>query len=154
MDYQESYLFTASIQDNITLYQPYSSERLKEIAETLKISFLMEHTEENRVHNLSGGEKQRVALARILLRNPSFYLLDEAFSAVDVDARKELEQYLFNQGYSIISISHTDSQEILCQYDEIIVLQKGKIIEQGSFRQLMERRQYFYSLYHVTGEIS
>lgn len=154
MDYQESYLFTASIQDNITLYQPYSSERLKEIAETLKISFLMEHTEENRVHNLSGGEKQRVALARILLRNPSFYLLDEAFSAVDVDARKELEQYLFNQGYSIISISHTDSQEILCQYDEIIVLQKGKIIEQGSFRQLMERRQYFYNLYHVTGEIS
>lgn len=154
MDYQESYLFTASIQDNITLYQPYSSERLKEIAETLKISFLMEHTEENRVHNLSGGEKQRVALARILLRNPSFYLLDEAFSAVDVDARKELEQYLFNQGYSIISISHTDSQEILCQYDEIIVLQKGKIIEQGSFRQLMERQQYFYSLYHVTGEIS
>lgn len=152
MDYQESYLFTASIQDNITLYQPYSSERLKEIAETLKISFLMEHTEENRVHNLSGGEKQRVALARILLRNPSFYLLDEAFSAVDVDARKELEQYLFNQGYSIISISHTDSQEILCQYDEIIVLQKGKIIEQGSFRQLMERRQYFYNLYHVTGE--
>ena len=152
MDYQESYLFTASIQDNITLYQPYSSERLKEIAATLKISFLMEHTEENRVHNLSGGEKQRVALARILLRNPSFYLLDEAFSAVDVDARKELEQYLFNQGYSIISISHTDSQEILCQYDEIIVLQKGKIIEQGSFRQLMERRQYFYSLYHVTGE--
>ena len=152
MDYQESYLFTASIQDNITLYQPYSSERLKEIAETLKISFLMEHTEENRVHNLSGGEKQRVALARILLRNPSFYLLDEAFSAVDVDARKELEQYLFNQGYSIISISHTDSQEILCQYDEIIVLQKGKIIEQGSFRQLMERQQYFYSLYHVTGE--
>ena len=114
----------------------------------------MEHTEENRVHNLSGGEKQRVALARILLRNPSFYLLDEAFSAVDVDARKELEQYLFNQGYSIISISHTDSQEILCQYDEIIVLQKGKIIEQGSFRQLMERQQYFYSLYHVTGEIS
>lgn len=154
MDYQESYLFTASIQDNITLYQPYSSERLKEIAETLKISFLMEHTEENRVHNLSGGEKQRVALARILLRNPSFYLLDEAFSAVDVDARKELEQYLFNQGYSIISISHTDSQEILCQYDEIIVLQKGKIIEQGSFQQLMERQQYFYSLYHVTGEIS
>lgn len=154
MDYQESYLFTASIQDNITLYQPYSSEQLKEIAETLKISFLMEHTEENRVHNLSGGEKQRVALARILLRNPSFYLLDEAFSAVDVDARKELEQYLFNQGYSIISISHTDSQEILCQYDEIIVLQKGKIIEQGSFRQLMERQQYFYSLYHVTGEIS
>ena len=152
MDYQESYLFTASIQDNITLYQPYSSERLKEIAETLKISFLMEHTEENRVHNLSGGEKQRVALARILLRNPSFYLLDEAFSAVDVDARKELEQYLFNQGYSIISISHTDSQEILCQYDEIIVLQKGKIIEQGSFQQLMERRQYFYNLYHVTGE--
>ncbi len=152
MDYQELYLFTASIQDNITLYQPYSSERLKEIAETLKISFLMEHTEENRVHNLSGGEKQRVALARILLRNPSFYLLDEAFSAVDVDARKELEQYLFNQGYSIISISHTDSQEILCQYDEIIVLQKGKIIEQGSFRQLMERRQYFYNLYHVTGE--
>lgn len=152
MDYQESYLFTASIQDNITLYQPYSSERLKEIAATLKISFLMEHTEENRVHNLSGGEKQRVALARILLRNPSFYLLDEAFSAVDVDARKELEQYLFNQGYSIISISHTDSQEILCQYDEIIVLQKGKIIEQGSFQQLMERQQYFYSLYHVTGE--
>ena len=154
MDYQESYLFTASIQDNITLYQPYSSERLKEIAETLKISFFFFFTEENRVHNLSGGEKQRVALARILLRNPSFYLLDEAFSAVDVDARKELEQYLFNQGYSIISISHTDSQEILCQYDEIIVLQKGKIIEQGSFRQLMERRQYFYNLYHVTGEIS
>lgn len=150
MDYQESYLFTASVNDNITLYKHYPPEKIKEIGEILKISFLMDHTEENRVHNLSGGEKQRVALARILLRNPSFFLLDEAFSAVDIDARKELEQYLLNQGYSIISVSHTDSKEILCQYDEIIVLQRGKIIEQGSFQKLMEKQQYFYNLYHVS----
>lgn len=153
MDYQESYLFTASVNDNITLYKHYPPEKIKEIGEILKISFLMDHTEENRVHNLSGGEKQRVALARILLRNPSFFLLDEAFSAVDIDARKELEQYLLNQGYSIISVSHTDSKEILCQYDEIIVLQRGKIIEQGSFQQLMEKQQYFYNLYHVSGNL-
>ena len=101
-------------------------------------------------YELSGGEKQRVALARTILRNPTFFLLDEAFSAVDIDGRKELEQHLFDQGYSIISVSHTDSKEILCQYDEIIVLQHGKIVEQGSFLQLMEKQQYFYHLYHTS----
>jgi ABC-type multidrug transport system fused ATPase/permease subunit len=154
MDYQEPYLFTASVRDNIGLYQNYPEETIREIAQKLNISSLVEDPDETRVHHLSGGEKQRVALARLLLRNPAIFLLDEAFSAVDFDARKELEQYLFQQNYSFISVSHTDANEILSQYDEIIVLQKGKIIEQGSFRQLMERQQYFYSLYHVTGEIS
>lgn len=149
MDYQEPYLFTAPIQDNITLYQPYPQERIQQIGEILNISSFMNSTEETRVHNLSGGEKQRVALARTILRNPTFFLLDEAFSAVDIDSRKELEQHLFDQGYSIISVSHTDSKEILCQYDEIIVLQHGKIVEQGSFLQLMEKQQYFYHLYHT-----
>ncbi len=150
MDYQEPYLFTAPVQDNITLYQPYPPKRIQQIGEILNISSFMNSTEETRVHNLSGGEKQRVALARTILRNPTFFLLDEAFSAVDIDGRKELEQHLFDQGYSIISVSHTDSKEILCQYDEIIVLQHGKIVEQGSFLQLMEKQQYFYHLYHTS----
>ena len=67
-----------------------------------------------------------MALARILLKNPSFYLLDEAFSAMDVDTRQELEQYLLNQKYSIISISHTYTKEILSQYDQIIVMQQAE----------------------------
>ena len=139
MDYQESYLFTAPVKDNITLYQPYSEKKLQEIGRVLKITHLIEDPDETRVHHLSGGEKQRVALARILLKNPSFYLLDEVFSAMDVDTRQELEQYLLNQKYSIISISHTYTKEILSQYDQIIVMQQGRVLECSPYESLSDR---------------
>lgn len=139
MDYQESYLFTAPVKDNITLYQPYSEKKLQEIGKVLKITYLIEDPDETRVHHLSGGEKQRVALARILLKSPSFYLLDEAFSAMDVDTRQELEQYLLNQKYSIISISHTYTKEILSQYDQIIVMQQGRVLECSPYESLSDR---------------
>lgn len=139
MDYQESYLFTAPVKDNITLYQSYSEKKLQEIGKVLKITHLIEDPDETRVHHLSGGEKQRVALARILLKNPSFYLLDEAFSAMDVDTRQELEQHLLNQKYSIISISHTYTKEILSQYDQIIVMQQGRVLECSPYESLSDR---------------
>lgn len=139
MDYQESYLFTAPVKDNITLYQSYSEKKLQEIGKVLKITHLIKDPDETRVHHLSGGEKQRVALARVLLKSPSFYLLDEAFSAMDVDTRQELEQYLLNQKYSIISISHTYTKEILSQYDQIIVMQQGRVLECSPYESLSDR---------------
>lgn len=80
-----------------------------------------------------------MALARILLKSPSFYLLDEAFSAMDVDTRQELEQYLLNQKYTIISISHTYTKEILSQYDQIIVMQQGRVLECSPYESLSDR---------------
>lgn len=150
MDYQESYLFTAPIKENITLYQPYSEEKLREIGEALNISHLINDKDETRVHHLSGGEKQKIALARILLRQPAFFLLDEAFSAMDVDARKELEQFLLDKKYSLISISHTYTKEILQQYDEIILMKNGKVEQKGNLQKIIENNPQLLDLYQLT----
>ncbi|KAJ3574661.1 hypothetical protein NP233_g1629 [Leucocoprinus birnbaumii] len=96
---------------------------------------------------LSGGEKQRVAIARTLLKNPPILLLDEATSALDTSTEKDIQKALQNlvQGRSSLSIAHRLST--IASADLILVLKEGQIVEQGNFKELLALDCVFASMW-------
>ncbi|KAF7782451.1 hypothetical protein Agabi119p4_1827 [Agaricus bisporus var. burnettii] len=96
---------------------------------------------------LSGGEKQRVAIARTLLKNPPILLLDEATSALDTSTEKDIQKALQNlvQGRSSLSIAHRLSTIISA--DLILVLKEGQVVEQGTFKELLAYDGLFASMW-------
>ena len=101
-------------------------------------------------NNLSGGQRQRIAIARIFLRKPKILILDEATSALDNTSEKyiqnEIEKMKKENDTTIISIAHRLSTLKNC--DNIIVLNKGKIVESGKYDDLIEQNGIFSDMYH------
>ena len=96
---------------------------------------------------LSGGEKQRVGIARTLLKNPPILLLDEATSALDTETEREVREALMNasEGRSVLTIAHRLST--IADADRIIVLENGSIVEIGKHEALLSKRGRYYSLW-------
>ena len=96
---------------------------------------------------LSQGQKQLISFARALVRDPEILILDEATSSIDTETEKEVQSALLRllKGRTSILIAHRLSTIVDC--DSIIVLDKGQIKEQGSHKELMEKKGAYYSLY-------
>ena len=96
---------------------------------------------------LSGGEKQRVGIARTFLKNPRILLLDEATSALDSETEKEIlnSLKLIGEGRSVITIAHRLST--VSNADNIIVLEKGEIVESGSHQTLLKLRKRYFDMW-------
>ncbi len=102
-------------------------------------------------HMLSGGQKQRIAIARALLSNPRILIFDEATSALDYESESIITKNLnkIKQGKTFIIIAHRLSTVKNC--DEIIVLDRGEIIERGDHETLMQKGGYYKFLYDAQG---
>ena len=104
-------------------------------------------------NKLSGGEKQRIAIARALINNTQILILDESTSALDNETAYNLENSLLNlENLTLIKVTHKLIKNILNIYDEIIVMNNGKIIEKGNFEDLINIKGYFYSLYTIQND--
>lgn len=152
---QEVFLFDTTIENNVTMFKEFPQ---KEIDKALSISGLSKLIElkgkdflvgENG-KNLSGGERQRIAIARALIRDNSVILVDEVTSALDNHTAQQINETLINlQGTTRIIVTHRFENQILDQFDEILVMKNGRLVEVGSFKNLMNQKGYFYSLYTV-----
>lgn len=153
---QNVFIFNASIRDNITMFSQFPQEEVENAIALSGLSELLVQRGDDYLCgengcNLSGGEKQRISIARSLLKRSKVLLVDEATAALDSEtAHRVTDSILCLHDITRIIVTHDLDRAILERFDEIIVLKNGHITEQGTFSDLMERREYFYSLFTVS----
>lgn len=94
---------------------------------------------------LSGGEKQRIAIARVILKNPSIYIFDEATFSLDTITEKKIQHNLETVAIGATKLIIAHRLSTILHADEIIVLDKGKIIERGTHHILLNQKGYYTS---------
>ncbi len=131
--------------DEKEIQRVFSLSHLKDMVETL------ENKEDTKLGeggvNLSSGQKQRLAIARIFLKNPDVILLDEGTSALDNILEKKITENIFKEFEDKIIITIAHRLNTIKSFDKIIVLDNGEIVEKGNFNELMEKKGYFYKMY-------
>jgi ABC-type multidrug transport system fused ATPase/permease subunit len=152
---QNVFLFDSTIRENISMFRDFPNEAVAEAAERSGLAAVITakgedyRCGENGV-GLSGGERQRISIARSLLRGTPVLMMDEATAALDNHTAFEVTDAILKlDGLTRIVVTHRLEEQLLRQYDSILVLRDGRITEQGSYAELMEKNGYFYSLYHV-----
>jgi ATP-binding cassette subfamily B protein len=142
---QETYLFHASVRDNLRFARPDATdEEVEDAARAARIHDLIASLPEGydtvvgeRGYRFSGGEKQRMAIARTILRNPPVLILDEATSSLDTETERQVQAALdrLSEGRTTIAIAHRLST--IRDADQIVVLDKGRIAERGTHDELL-----------------
>ena len=155
---QNVYIFDDTLRANITLNQSFTDEEIKKAVQQSGLeSYVLENESglqalcgENG-SNLTGGQKQRVSIARALIRKTPILLLDEATSSLDNQVTTEIENSILDiQDLTAIVVTHKLNENILKKYDRILFMKDGVIVEDGSFSDLMDRRGEFYKLFELS----
>jgi subfamily B ATP-binding cassette protein MsbA len=151
---QEPILFNDTIANNISLGKPDATEG--EIMEAAKVAnahnFIVNKeigyatNIGDRGSKLSGGERQRLTIARAVIKNPPILILDEATSSLDTESERLVQDAINNMMQNRTSIVIAHRLSTIRHADEIIVLQKGKIVERGTHDQLLSQNGFYKKL--------
>jgi subfamily B ATP-binding cassette protein MsbA len=158
---QDTFIFNASIRDNIAYGTEAATE--KDIIEAARLAnaldFILEMPQGfdtplgDRGVRLSGGQRQRIAIARALLKNPEILILDEATSALDSISERLIQESLekLAKGRTVVAIAHRLST--IVRADKVIVLEQGRIVEQGTYQQLLDSRGKLWNYHQIQHQV-
>lgn len=150
---QNVFVFNDTIRGNVTMFRDFDQDQVDRAISQAGLTQLIAARGEDYIcgengSGLSGGEKQRISIARALLQGAPVMLMDEATSALDASTAFEITSAILDiQGMTRIVVTHRLEEKLLRRYDAIIVLGGGGVCEQGHFDQLMDRRGLFYALF-------
>ena len=155
---QDVYIFDDTLKANITLNQSFTEDDIKKAVQQ---SGLETYILENELglqalcgengSNLSGGERQRLSIARALIRKTPILLLDEATSSLDNKVTTEIENSILEiQDLTVLVVTHKLNKSMLKKYNRILFMKNGVIVEDGSFGNLMDRKDEFYKLVELS----
>ena len=152
---QNVFIFNSSIKDNVTMFKDFPEEKVTDALNKAHLEDLIRERGSSYLcgengNGLSGGEKQRISIARSLLKDSSILLADEVTSALDAKTSHEvINEILDLDSMTRIVVTHTLDEATLNRYDEILVIKDGTIEEKGSFTNLMQNNGYFKALFTV-----
>ena len=155
---QNIFLFDDTIRNNITMFAAFPDEDVNRAIKLAGLEDVIKERGEDykcgeNGNKLSGGECQRIAIARSLLKESSVLLVDEATAALDNETAKHVSSSILSlKNLTRIVVTHRLDESILSRYDEIIMLKNGIACEIGNFKDLMEKKGQFYSLYMVASK--
>jgi ATP-binding cassette subfamily C protein len=158
MLHQNVFLFDDTLAQNISLYGNYPEEKIMDVIERVGLTHKLAELPQG-IHskldengqNFSGGERQRIAIARALLRKTPMIFMDEATSALDAGTAYQIESSILeDKELTAVIVTHRLSETLLRCYDEIIMMKNGRITERGSFDELIHSKKDFYSLYQMS----
>ena len=154
---QETYLFNGTIRDNLLYAKPDATEQ--DMIEALKKANIWDFVEKqekgldtevgNRGLKLSGGEKQRISIARIILKDPTIFIFDEATSALDSISEKKIQDAIDPIIKSKTSILIAHRLSTILAADEILVVKDGTIAERGTHKELLNKEGIYRELYET-----
>ena len=151
--HQNAPILNDTLKNNITYFKSYSEKQINEVVERAGLKSFVQSLPNglNTVinengNNISGGEKQRISIARALLKNADLLIYDEPTSNLDRTTAKEIENILLKENKTCIMITHKLDEELLNKFDEILVLKDGFLEETGSYQQLIEKGNFFRKL--------
>ncbi|MDR3273656.1 MAG: ABC transporter ATP-binding protein/permease [Flavobacteriaceae bacterium] len=153
---QENFLFSDTIFNNIVYgIEKPTQELMEKYAKNAEIhQNIMEFKDQYQTEigergvTLSGGQKQRISIARALIKNPSIFLFDDSLSAVDTETEEKILKNISSETAQKTALIITHRISSSKNADKILVLEKGKIIEQGSFKELIGKRGVYFDLYN------
>ncbi|BCL38069.1 heterocyst formation ABC transporter subunit HepA [Nostoc sp. MS1] len=157
---QDTFIFNTSVRENIAYGTQGASQA--EIREAAKLANALEFIEQmpegfetrlgDRGVRLSGGQRQRIAIARALLRDPDILILDEATSALDSVSERLIQESIekLAVGRTVIAIAHRLST--IAKADKVVVLEQGRIVEQGSYQELLEMKGKLWKYHQMQNE--
>lgn len=143
---QHNHFFSGTIRDNLEIARPEAADaELSQVLKKIQIDKSLDDLVYEKGDNLSGGEKQRLAFARVLLRNSPLWLLDEPFTSIDERTAAKLhKELLAAEEKTVILITH--KLQGIEDFDRILVMQDGRLIENGPFEELMKQKGLFYKM--------
>lgn len=154
---QDNFLFSTTIRENIEFFKENYSEY--EVEQAAKMSGVYDNILSfpkgfdtmvgERGVTLSGGQKQRISIARALIKNPSILILDDSLSAVDIKTEKEVLNNIKNVLKSCTGIIISHRISTVMHADEIILMNRGKIVERGSHKELLNLKGEYYKIYRT-----
>ncbi|MBO4358624.1 MAG: ABC transporter ATP-binding protein [Erysipelotrichaceae bacterium] len=153
---QNVFVFNSTIRDNITMFSQFPEEEVDRAVRMSGLEKLIEEKGEDYLcgengSGLSGGERQRISIARALLRKTPVLFVDEATASLDAETSFGVLDAILNlDGFTRVIVTHDLDENILRRCTGLFTLKNGKVAEKGTFDELMDRKDYFYSLFTVS----
>ena len=143
-------LFSGTVHDNISLFRSYSSEDFKKAIQDAQVLLDLNREIGDEGRNISSGEQRRIEIARGLLKSVGVLIFDEVVSTLDIETAYEIEKLALGlEEKTMIFISHNFSGELIRDYDEILVMNHGRLVSHGHYDILIKECAYFRKICEI-----